>query len=280
MAKVKIQGHASGTGVLTVTAPNTSTDRTITLPDATGTLLNSDGDGSSLTGIAVNSVTGDLTVSDDLILNSDSAAITFGAGADQKLVHVNDTGLVLQSTGTGDDVFPIFSLQPAQTEINDNDYLGMITFTAAGEASGTDAVATAASIVARAEADFTSSVNKTKLVFSTGESGAATERLVLTGDGRGLSQFTAKAWIRVDMSNMNVPDSHNVSSIVDVATGQARVNYSTALANSSYNISTSAVSGYIAGHSNINAGSFYLRCGDSNWSNADADYCMALVFGD
>ena len=38
MAKVKIQGNASGTGVLTVTAPNTSTDRTITLPDATGTL--------------------------------------------------------------------------------------------------------------------------------------------------------------------------------------------------------------------------------------------------
>ena len=52
MAKVKIQGHASGTGILTVTAPNTSTDRTITLPDATGTLLNSNGDGSSLTGVA------------------------------------------------------------------------------------------------------------------------------------------------------------------------------------------------------------------------------------
>ena len=39
MAKVKIQGHASGTGILTVTAPNTSTDRTITLPDSTGTLV-------------------------------------------------------------------------------------------------------------------------------------------------------------------------------------------------------------------------------------------------
>jgi len=38
MAKVKITGHASGSGVLTVTAPNTSTDRTITLPDATATL--------------------------------------------------------------------------------------------------------------------------------------------------------------------------------------------------------------------------------------------------
>ena len=51
MAKVKITGHASGTGVLTVTAPNTSTDRTITLPDATGTLLNSDGSGANLTSL-------------------------------------------------------------------------------------------------------------------------------------------------------------------------------------------------------------------------------------
>jgi hypothetical protein len=38
MAKVKIQGNASGTGILTVTAPNTSTDRTITLPDGDVTL--------------------------------------------------------------------------------------------------------------------------------------------------------------------------------------------------------------------------------------------------
>ena len=38
MSKVKIQGNASGTGVLTVTAPNTSTDRTITLPDSTATI--------------------------------------------------------------------------------------------------------------------------------------------------------------------------------------------------------------------------------------------------
>ena len=52
MAKVKIQGHASGTGVITVTAPNTSTDRTITLPDTTGTLLdeNSSVPAANLTG--------------------------------------------------------------------------------------------------------------------------------------------------------------------------------------------------------------------------------------
>ena len=52
MAKVKITGHASGTGVLTITAPNTSTDRTITLPDTTGTLLdeNSSVPAANLTG--------------------------------------------------------------------------------------------------------------------------------------------------------------------------------------------------------------------------------------
>ena len=38
MAKLKVQGNASGTGVVTLTAPNTNTDRTITLPDEDITL--------------------------------------------------------------------------------------------------------------------------------------------------------------------------------------------------------------------------------------------------
>jgi hypothetical protein len=38
MSLVKIQSNASGTGTLTIAAPNTNTDRTLTLPDATGTL--------------------------------------------------------------------------------------------------------------------------------------------------------------------------------------------------------------------------------------------------
>lgn len=38
MSKVKIQGNASGTGVVTLSAPDTSTDRTIILPDADVTL--------------------------------------------------------------------------------------------------------------------------------------------------------------------------------------------------------------------------------------------------
>jgi hypothetical protein len=65
MAKVKITGHASGTGVVTITAPNTSTDRTITLPDDTGTLLdeNSSLPAANLTGTVADARISALTAS-------------------------------------------------------------------------------------------------------------------------------------------------------------------------------------------------------------------------
>jgi hypothetical protein len=41
MSKVAIQGNASGTGTFTLAAPNSNTDRTLTLPDEAGTVLTS-----------------------------------------------------------------------------------------------------------------------------------------------------------------------------------------------------------------------------------------------
>ena len=60
MSKVKIQGNASGTGVVTLTAPNTNTDRTITLPDSTATLATQENFTS--TGIDDNATTTAITV--------------------------------------------------------------------------------------------------------------------------------------------------------------------------------------------------------------------------
>jgi hypothetical protein len=51
MSKVKIEGNASGTGTLTIAAPNTNIDRTLTLPDGAGELLTTTGDGSQLTNL-------------------------------------------------------------------------------------------------------------------------------------------------------------------------------------------------------------------------------------
>jgi hypothetical protein len=39
MSKVQLQGNASGTGIFTIASPNSNTDRTLTLPDNTGTVI-------------------------------------------------------------------------------------------------------------------------------------------------------------------------------------------------------------------------------------------------
>ena len=94
MAKVKIQGHASGTGVLTVTAPNTSTDRTITLPDSTGTL-------------AVNSdVTNKLplaggTLTGNLLVQSASTGATASTDADDLVIEGTNGGISILNATTG-----------------------------------------------------------------------------------------------------------------------------------------------------------------------------------
>ena len=85
MAKVKIQGHASGTGILTVTAPNTSTDRTITLPDSTGTLA----------------TTGDITTYP--ITTTDSNNIGVGSGAVDGITTGDDNVGVGTSLKNGSD---------------------------------------------------------------------------------------------------------------------------------------------------------------------------------
>ena len=66
MSKVKIQGNASGTGVVTLTAPNTNTDRTITLPDETVSLTGAPAGLDDVGGVA--------RATSGLLFNGDTAA--------------------------------------------------------------------------------------------------------------------------------------------------------------------------------------------------------------
>ena len=69
MSKIKVKGHDSGTGVITIEAPNTSTDRVITLPDSTATLATTD----------INSFTGDTTItSGDIVFATAGKGICLG----------------------------------------------------------------------------------------------------------------------------------------------------------------------------------------------------------
>ena len=113
MAKVKITGHASGTGILTVTAPNTSTDRTITLPDATGTLLTEVADDS----ITLAKMAG----------GTDGNIISYDASGNPVAVATGSAGQVLTSAGAG--APPTFAAGGAYTLIESFDTTATWTIT-------------------------------------------------------------------------------------------------------------------------------------------------------
>jgi hypothetical protein len=73
MSKVAISGDSSGTGTFTIKSPNSSTDRTLDLPDAAGTI--------QVSGNPISGTTG--SFSGDLSFNSGygSAAVAYGCRA-------------------------------------------------------------------------------------------------------------------------------------------------------------------------------------------------------
>ena len=98
MAKVKITGHASGSGVITVTAPNTSTDRTVTLPDSTGTLLDSTStlDATKVSGTHTSFAS---TGIDD---NANATAITIDSNKGVGIKNTNSDSFVYKGLVVGD----------------------------------------------------------------------------------------------------------------------------------------------------------------------------------
>lgn len=94
MSQVKIQGNASGTGIFTVAAPNSNTDRTLTLPDSTGTVVVS-GTTPSLNGIqfpATQSASADANTLDDY--EEGTFTVTaYGASTAGTTTYTNQNGV-------------------------------------------------------------------------------------------------------------------------------------------------------------------------------------------
>lgn len=87
MSKIALSGNASGTGTLTIAAPNTSTDRTLTLPDATGTMLVSGQPVTATTG----NFSGDVTLGSSVLATPTGSAPSYTCRA---WVNFNGTGTV------------------------------------------------------------------------------------------------------------------------------------------------------------------------------------------
>jgi len=86
MGKIKIQGSDNGTATFSVVSPdNTSTDRTITLPDSTGTLATTADSVGGANGVDFN----------------DNVKARFGTGNDLEIYH-DGTHSYIKDVGTGD----------------------------------------------------------------------------------------------------------------------------------------------------------------------------------
>ena len=283
MAKVKIQGHASGTGVLTVTAPNTSTDRTITLPDSTGTLLTLDGDGSSLTGISSGPFTEVsthkftyTTATNPMIQVIDSTntvkaqmqggdtSAVFGSASDHPVDFIQGAGEATRMRITTTGRVGIGDTTPsAKLEVEAG---SETAFTARATVSGEyGAIFQSASTNTTPIADF--------------RSNGGTSRLKVMSDGRARSPFTAASWCNVNMSSGAFNDHHNHDSLTDVGTGAFVISFTVNMNDSSYSVVGCNQDGYLCGYTNKAQDSFRGYSGDSNWTKVDlASVCFA-VFG-
>jgi len=266
MSKVKIQGHASGTGVLTVTAPNTSTDRTITLPDSTATIATTTDVAARLPSITDNGNATAITIND---------RENVGIGVSPKSWNNNMEALQLSSAaafvgstgGNGE------TARMLQNFYNSG----------AAELYIQDGYA----------CQYNQSSDNGKHTFFTAPSGSAdgtvtwTNLLEITNDGRGLSQFTAKAWANFDGSGTpSFSDSHNFSTITDNGSGDWKLNFTNNMANSNYSAATAnsvrsgAARNIVAGVGSYATSGVTVLVETSDGDSADQSGISVIVFGD
>ena len=205
MSTLKLNGATSGSSI--IKAPDSgSTGQTFTLPASSGTLAKTSDIPSGITSSA------------------DATAITIDSS--ESVGIDNSTGFGTYSgTGVkyskGDGTFFVGrdGGQPLwlNRETSQGDLIGL---------------AAAGSTYARIGTD------SNDLVLKTG-TGGNTERMRITSDGRSLSNFTAKAWVRFNgIGTPAIQGSHNVSSITDNGTGLFTVNYSNNMGGTNYTVAT------------------------------------------
>jgi len=126
--------------------------------------------------------------------------------------------------------------------------------------------------------------NNTLPIFLAKSNG--TERLKLTADGRGLSQFTAKAWALWNGTGTpDFRDSHNCSSISDEATGTYKVHFTNNMGSSDYSASfcCQVQSTYtnVADNAQFDTStSSYFYCAHKENGSVDPTYASMIIFGD
>lgn len=246
MSKIALSGNASGTGTLTIAAPNTSTDRTLTLPDQTGTLLTGSG------AIGVNSS----AATDSLVIDaSGQVGIGTSSPGSSRLAVLGTQSTTLGSTVK----FVVSGGQGFYL----NSETGSINRIAVGTGE-----AMAFNIGSTEQARITSAG---LFQFNSGYGSVATA-------------YGCRAWVNFNgTGTVAIRASGNVSSITDNGTGTFRINFATSMTDSNYAAVGTAVnsSSYLVGitsASNNQADYIDIRVTTDAGSLNDPNFCYYAFF--
>ena len=152
----------------------------------------------------------------------------------------------------------ILHLSTQELTVVDGDVLGRINFNSPLESSASDAILVGAAIWAEADDTFTSTINKTELVFATNNGAAAVERMRLDADGQ-VGIGTA-----APQSLLDVQGAAGAAGILHLASKELTV-----------------VDGDVLGRINFNAplesdGTDAILVGAAIWAEADATFTTSV----
>jgi len=176
--------------------------------------------------------------------HADNVKAKFGTGNDLEIYH-DGTDSYIHDSGSGNLELRTNGVQIGIMAINGSEYMGKFVQGNQVElyynnSKKFETTATGVSVTGASYSTGNIGLNADNHLGFSDDSWARlvvndTEVFRATSDGRGLSQFTAKAWARWNgTGTLAVTDSHNVSSVTDSGTGQYVVNIDVDMANTNY----------------------------------------------
>ncbi len=236
------------------------------------------GSGANLTGVGVAGISSSADATAMTITSSEHIGIGTASPA---IMEARQAGkfLTVYGTATNGGI-----LELASNKNTDDDSVGILSFvnTENGDTDGASRKYIA-QIRGKVETNDSNAQDDSggNLVFQTkADGGTIDDRLTITSDGRGLSQFTAKAWAR--FSGGTLHDSHNCSSVTQSGnTGYYAITFTNAMANANYAVGGMAhADRMLSYHSAPTTSQLYMWSYNSGGTAENGDYQSVVVFGD
>ena len=217
MSKVKVQGNPSGTGTLTIAAPDTNSDFTLSLPATTAPILAGSG------------ITLSASAPANTLVTDASGNVGIGATPTTAKLHV-DGGPVRLSNSGGGEGGEVQFLNPASSDI------GLYVDVATADLGRIFSIRNNFGLVIGQLGGTGGTIGlHTEAVERMRIAANGQQSSVIPGGSTLYPEFKCRAWVNFNGTGTpSIRASGNVSSITDNGTGLYTVNFTTALPDTNY----------------------------------------------